>query len=99
MRVNFKSSIIIHSQAYRIIDKFGGARKLARSLKAIGRPRNPSVIYKWMYPRNKGGTDGLIPTSAWPDLLLAAKAEGILLEPEDKDPSRTNPKFPLDIFT
>ncbi len=47
------------SQASKIIEKFGGARRLAS---LIG--YRPSGVYRWMYPKGKGGTGGYIPTSA-----------------------------------
>ncbi len=70
-----------HQQATRIFAKFGGARRLA---KAIG--RDPSAVYKWNYPREIGGTDGLVPTSAIPDINAAADLLGITLTPEDWTP-------------
>jgi hypothetical protein len=72
------------TQAERILLKFGGARELHALLKSIGRPRNLATIYKWTYPRPKG-RGGLIPTSAWPDLHLAARMAGIILTPADLD--------------
>jgi hypothetical protein len=74
------------SQAERIIERFGGARALSRIFAAMGINRTPSSIYKWTYPREKGGTDGIIPTSAWPDLLSAARIHGILISEEEFDP-------------
>lgn len=81
-----KKPKIKEDQATRILAKFGGARRLASALKALGIPRDPATIYKWTYPREKGGTGGLIPTAAWPDVLKAARMEGILISPEDMDP-------------
>lgn len=74
------------TQARRIFDKFGGELRLVSALQAIGKPRNKCSIYKWDYPRHKGGTGGLIPTRAWPDIFAAARHEGILITSEDMDP-------------
>ena len=76
----------IKTQAERILDKFGGARRLASTLQAIGRPRDVTAIYRWTYPKSKGGTNGTVPRIAWDDVLAAARAEGIMLTPEDLDP-------------
>jgi hypothetical protein len=76
----------LHSQAERIIKKFKNARVLSRILTEIGRPRDKSTIYKWLYPRNRQGTGGLVPTKAWDDVLAAARYEGIIITSEDMDP-------------
>lgn len=68
-------------QASRIAAKFGGVPELA---KAIGR-RAPSV-YKWLYPRERGGTGGLIPSSAVPSVLDAADLLGVTLTQKDWTP-------------
>lgn len=49
-----------------------------------------SRIYRWMYPKEKGGTDGVIPLKHIPALLAAAKAKGIALSADDFLP--THPK-------
>ena len=74
------------TQAERIVAKFGGPGRLAAVLEAIGRPKHRISIYKWLYSREKGGTGGLIPTAAWPDVFAAARHEGILITPEEIDP-------------
>lgn len=86
-----KNELKIDTQASRIIAKFGGARRLASILASIGKPRDPSSIYKWAYPKEKDGTGGLIPTSAWPDIISAARYDGVVLTLEDLDP---RPKLP-----
>ncbi len=74
------------SQAERVLRKFGGPRRLAVLLKMMGRDRNVATIYKWTYPRDKGGSDGIIPTSAWDDIMAAARFDGIIISSEDIDP-------------
>jgi len=81
-----KPQKIKRSQAERVLEKFGGASRLARIFKEMGLDRNRATVYKWLYPRERGGTDGLIPTSAWGDVMNAARLEGILLTAEDMDP-------------
>jgi hypothetical protein len=78
------------SQALRVIHKFGGVRNLAIALSNVGKRYNPSSIYRWTYPRSEGGAGGVIPTKALPDVHLAARLEGILLDNSDFDP-RVNP--------
>ncbi len=74
---------VLSNQAHTILAKFGGPRRLASILRAIGKPKDVATIYKWTYPRSKGGTSGFIPTSMWPDLLSAARYDGVLLKAED----------------
>ncbi len=79
-------SSIPSNQAERIIKKFGNARALSRALQALGDPkksRSPAVIYRWTYPRSRGGTAGRIPSNALDDVLAAARLEGIFITPED----------------
>ena len=77
-------------QADRIIDKFGGPRRLHEALKLLaeteGTPevrRDVSQIYRWTYPKSKGGTDGVVPTSAQRAVGRAARLKGIILTPAD----------------
>lgn len=71
------------TQAERVIAKFGGAATLA---KLIG--RNPTSVYRWMYPKSVGGSDGLIPSSALRLVLDAARREGIFITSDDLYPGR-----------
>lgn len=68
-------------QAQSIYKKFGGARNLARLL-----GKNPSTVYRWDYPKTKGGTDGLIPSSALREVIKLAFLHGILITAEDLYP-------------
>lgn len=74
-------------QAERVMAKFGGAQRLVEAMKRIGCDYNVASLYKWTYPRPKG-RGGIIPGSAWADVLAAARNEGISLSPEDKDPNQ-----------
>lgn len=68
-------------QAEKIIAKFGGPAKIAAALEC-----DVSAVYKWTYPKDKGGTDGLIPSSSMPIVLHAADVMGIDITPQDLDP-------------
>jgi hypothetical protein len=74
---------VLMSEAERIIARFGGARKLAKALSKVGKPRDPTSIYRWTYSRKDNGTDGVIPTSARADIVKAARLYGIVLTAED----------------
>ena len=81
------------TQAERILARFGNGYDLSRYLKQVAEAtgnanyyRSPSVIYRWAYPRQRGGCDGLIPNAAMPGVLLAAKVAGIFLTDEDTRP-------------
>lgn len=76
------------TQAQRVIAKFGGARQLAQALSRLelGKRRDAANVYRWTYPKSKGGTGGLIPSSAMADVLEAARLDGVLLTAEDIDP-------------
>jgi hypothetical protein len=75
------------TQAQRVIAKFGGIPALVRALGAAGKARDAANVYRWTYPKTKkGGTGGLIPSSAMADVLEAARLDGVLLTPEDIDP-------------
>lgn len=80
------------TQAERILKKFGGARRLAEILTLTGKMKTPSTIYRWTYSREKGGTGGLVPTSAWPDILVAARYAGIVLEDDLISPATFVPR-------
>lgn len=71
----------MYSQAQRIIRKFGGARRLARLLEF-----EASRVYKWTYPRERGGTDGLIPPPVVPRIQTLAELEKVTLTDSDWAP-------------
>ena len=68
--------------ARTIIDKCGGVHAVA----AIT-GRDVTRVYRWMYPRDKGGSDGEIPHSAVRKLLDHAARNGIDLRPDDFFPA------------
>jgi hypothetical protein len=42
-----------------------------------------SSIYRWNYPREKGGCGGVIPNSAYRAIFKAARLSGVILRAED----------------
>lgn len=45
--------------------------------------RSPKQVYCWSYPKEKGGTDGVIPSTHHQAILDGARAENIPLTPAD----------------
>lgn len=74
------------TQADRLIAKFGSVPNLAKALLAIGQPKTPTTIYRWIYPKERGGTGGMVPPQAWDGIIKAAHYEGVQLTAEDFDP-------------
>jgi hypothetical protein len=61
-----------------VIRLFGGIRPLARYLDV-----EPSTVWRWRVPSDRGGADGRIPRDTQPRLLDLAKARGLDLKAED----------------
>jgi len=78
-----------YDQAKRIFDLFGGVRRfrdaleLAAELDPTIETRSREQLYRWMQPRDRGGTDGLIPTRALPLVVAAARVAGVKLTLEE----------------
>jgi hypothetical protein len=73
MIANIAIIVPMHMEpAKTIIDRFGGVEVVA----AIT-GRHVSRVYRWMYPRDRGGTGGLIPQGEARKLLAHAKASNI----------------------
>lgn len=62
------------NDAKYIIKRFGGIKALATAIN-----KDPATIYRWTYPKEKGGTNGGIPNSAQAKITDAAKRLGISL--------------------
>lgn len=70
------------TQAQRVADRFGVTfYGLAR---IVG--RDISCVYRWSYPKNKGGTGGSIPPAMMVKLAAEARRQGVLLQASDFDP-------------
>lgn len=63
--------------AKNVIEICGGFSKVAEMVK-----RSETRVRRWTYPRDRGGTDGLIPSDCQVRLLEIARSEGIDLQPE-----------------
>lgn len=68
--------------ASRIIAKCGGHQAVAEMVGV-----DIANVYRWTYPRARGGTDGIIPSRHQAKLLQGARARGLPLEPADFFPS------------
>lgn len=64
--------------AENVIRKCGGHQVVADWLGV-----DVTRVYRWTYPRERGGTGGLVPTKHQSALLERARQEGIPLEPAD----------------
>ncbi|OGR09700.1 MAG: hypothetical protein A2341_14915 [Deltaproteobacteria bacterium RIFOXYB12_FULL_58_9] len=63
--------------AHTIIKICGGFRAVADMT-----DRTEVRVRRWTYPKDKGGTDGLIPSDCQQRLLIEARKRGIDLRPE-----------------
>lgn len=61
-----------------IIDKFGGAEAVAVICGC-----HVSNVYRWTYPKGRGGTDGSVPQRYIGGLLSYARTHSIKLSAED----------------
>lgn len=68
----------MHTMALRVIRKLGGPARVADLL---GMTRE--AVYKWTYPRERGGTGGYIPARRQLELMVVAKMNGIVLTKDD----------------
>lgn len=76
-------------QAAKILARFGGPAALSEALRALPESRyhrTRTVVYKWLYPKERGGADGMIPHQAVIAVKMAARMQGIFLTPEEWAP-------------
>lgn len=64
--------------AQSIVEKCGGHQAVAEMTGA-----SVSRVFRWTYPKDRGGTDGIIPARHQRTLLNEATKRGIDLRPED----------------
>lgn len=64
--------------AASIIDRFGGPEAV-QQITGADRTR----VYRWTQPKEKGGTDGLIPFKHVPTLIAAGRERGVKLSADD----------------
>lgn len=74
-----------HKVAERVINKLGGARAVAAMLNL-----STQAVYRWMKPKDQGGTGGFIPMTRQIELMVAAKQRGLELEHADFYPRLEN---------
>lgn len=73
-----------------IIAKFGGVNALAQAI-----DKNPATVYRWTYPKEKGGTGGLIPSASLLKIQAAANLLNInLSRPTDTPSYESDPSQP-----
>lgn len=70
--------------AYSLIMKFG-SEGLWSGIKVVAAATDtdPSRVYRWMRPKNKGGTGGLIPSDRQKQLFDYAQKKQLPVEPSD----------------
>lgn len=64
--------------AERVIEKCGG---VARTAALIG--RSESWVYRWTYPKERGGTGGMVPRSAQESLIRLSQKGEVEITPLD----------------
>lgn len=64
--------------AQHIIDKCGGPRATAELAEV-----DVSRVHRWTYPKERGGTGGIIPAKRQALILRKAREQGIDLTPND----------------
>ena len=88
---------LIRPQAQTLVAKFGGPRELSRILEQCSDdPKDhidPSTIYRWMYPKDKGGTGGEIPLQSLRLILKCARLAGVMLKSADIYPELVGEVF------
>lgn len=74
-------AVSVPTPAEIVIARFGSAQRVAEALGV-----HVSRVHRWTYPRERGGSDGIIPSRHHRPLLDAAKAAGIKLKADDLIP-------------
>lgn len=74
------------TQVDRLILVFGGVSAMRDALRAVGKPVSKVSVYRWNHPRSRGGSGGVVPSSAMPAVLDAARYLGLYLSAEYLDP-------------
>lgn len=67
-----------HEPARTVIEKLGGFRAVADML-----GKDVTRIYRWTYPKERGGTEGHVPAKDARRLIDIARTEGLDLSPSD----------------
>lgn len=64
--------------AKSVIAKIGGVEKVSEIT-----DKHVSRVYRWMYPKERGGTGGMIPQGDIPALIAYARANDIQISADD----------------
>lgn len=72
------------NQASHIITKCGGG-DFKRGVPIVAELAGVHItrVFRWTYPKGKGGSDGIIPAAKQQKILENARARGIDLTPDD----------------
>lgn len=76
----------MNEQAKTVIEICGGFRRVAELT-----GRDETRVRRWTYEKARGGTGGLIPSDVQQDLMVRARAAGVLLLPEHFFPAPLPP--------
>lgn len=68
----------MRTAADHVIEKCGGFKQVSEWLDL-----DLSAVYRFTYPRERGGTDGVIPARHQAMLLQKARENGVDLRPDD----------------
>lgn len=68
----------MRTAAEQVIEKCGGVQNVAEWLGL-----DLSTVYRFTYPRERGGTGGVIPANHQAPLLQKARDNGVDLRPDD----------------
>ena len=71
-------SIAMSTSAQHVIDRLGGFREVADFLGV-----HKSRVHRWTYPRDRGGTGGVIPQRHFGKLMDMAQKRGVDLQADD----------------
>ena len=71
------------SPARRVIAAFATDKRSGEYVLAKALGCSVATVYRWDYPRERGGTEGLIPARWQKDILRAAAEHGVELTPAD----------------
>lgn len=69
---------VMETPAEAIIRKCGGHAAVAEICGV-----HVTRVYRWTYPKARGGSDGLVPTRHQGQLLAGARQRGVNLSPDD----------------
>lgn len=76
----------MENPALKVFEKCGGVKNVAEVCE-----RSENRVTRWSYPKERGGTGGLIPAEMQVKLLTASQSRGWDLRPEDFVPSSCLP--------